>query len=88
MIQEAIRQADDEPLAVVSREGQTTRPVRPTSEHVAALEQELRAALGVKVAIRQGRGGRGRLVIQFRNHEEFDRVRQHIVGPGKTAAAG
>lgn len=88
MVQQSIRQADDEPLAVVGRDGQKTRPARPTSEHVAALEQQLRAALGAKVTIRQGRGGRGRVVIHFRNHEEFERLREHICGPAKSAAAG
>lgn len=89
MVQEAIRQADEESLAVVGRDGQKSRPAaRPTSEHVAALEQQFRAALGAKVAIRHGRGGRGKLVIHFRNHDEFDRLREHICGPGPAAAAG
>lgn len=88
MVQEAIRQADAEPLAVVGRDGETTRATRPTSEHVSALEQQFRSALGTRVAIRHGKGGRGKLVIQFRNHEEFERVRQHICGPGLAQAAG
>lgn len=87
MVQEAIRQADAEPLAIVGRDGEKTRVTRPTSEHLSALEQQFRAALGTKVAIRHGKGGRGKLVIQFRNHEEFERVRQHICGPALPSQA-
>lgn len=42
----------------------------------AALAQELRRVLGTKVEIRTTGTGRGRLVIQFRDHEEFERIRQ------------
>ena len=80
MVQETIRQADSEPLAVIGRDGEKTRATRPTREHVSALEQQFRSALGLKVAIRHAKGGRGRLVIHFRNHEEFERVREHICG--------
>jgi ParB family chromosome partitioning protein len=87
MVQDVIRQADAEPLAIVGRDGEKTRVIRPTSEHVTALEQQFRAALGTKVAIRHSKGGRGKLVIQFRNHEEFERVRQHICGPALPSQA-
>jgi len=89
MVQEAIRQADAEPRAIVCRDGAKTPAPRPTSEHLASLEQQFRSALGTKVAIRHTKGGRGKLVIHFRNHEEFERVRAHICGPGKpNQAAG
>lgn len=80
LVQQTIDQADAEPLAVVSREGETTPPKRPSNDHVAALEQEFRAALGLKVALKHNSRGRGKLVIQFRDHEEFQQLQQHICG--------
>jgi ParB family chromosome partitioning protein len=47
---------------------------RTKSEQVASLEQELRLAIGAKVDVRQSSKGRGRIVIHFKNHEEFERV--------------
>jgi hypothetical protein len=34
----------------------------------------LRRAIGAKVDVRQAATGRGRIVIHFKNHEEFERV--------------
>jgi ParB family chromosome partitioning protein len=53
---------------------------------VAALEQEFRTALGVRVKITHGAGGRGKVVIPFVSHEEFERLRQHICEPGRPVA--
>ena len=92
MVQEMIDQADAEPLAVISREGEKSHPGqrsksgRPQSEHVAALEQQFRAALGLRVALRHNSRGRGKLVIQFRSHEEFEQLREQICGSGRSGA--
>ncbi|MGA2621843.1 MAG: ParB/RepB/Spo0J family partition protein [Thermoguttaceae bacterium] len=77
-VQDTIRAADREPLSIVSRDGASIRPRRGKSEHVAALEQEFRLALGLRVKITHGKGGRGKLVIPFADHDEFQRLRQHI----------
>ena len=61
------------------------RPQRRTSDNIAALEQEFRSALGVKVKITHDARGRGKVVIAFGSHEEFDQVRRHICG-GEPAA--
>jgi ParB family chromosome partitioning protein len=58
--------------AVDSRENGDSPRTR--SDHLASLEQELRLAVGAKVDVRQSAKGRGRIVIHFKNHEEFDRV--------------
>jgi len=89
-VQETIDQADAEPLALVTRDGEKTRPVRPQNEHVAALEQQIRAALGMKVALRHNSRGRGKLVIHFRSHDEFDRLRELLCDtkPSARARAG
>jgi ParB family transcriptional regulator, chromosome partitioning protein len=76
IVQETIEQADAEPLALVTRDGDKARPAKAQNEQVAALEQQFRSALGMKVALRHNSRGRGKLVIHFRNHEEFDRLRE------------
>ena len=51
---------------------------RTRSDQVASLEQEFRLALGVKVEIKANSRGRGKLVIHFANHDEFDRLREQL----------
>lgn len=87
MVQEMIDQADAEPLALVDRDG-TTSKARRASDHVAGLEQDFRAALGMKVKLSSNARGRGKLVIQFANHEEFERLRAHICGTEPKSQAG
>jgi ParB family chromosome partitioning protein len=80
-IEQAVKehiQAADGGLRIVDEDG-NSRPVgRPQSEQVASLEQELRMALGTKVALRQTAKGRGRITIHFASHEEFARLRQRL----------
>ena len=83
LVQEAIAAADAEPLGLIGREAPPPRPRRLTSEHIASLEQEFRAALGTKVKITHSARGRGKLTIFFTSHEEFDRLRQQICGAGE-----
>jgi ParB family chromosome partitioning protein len=86
LVQEAIAQADAEPLAVA---GNVPRPRR--SQHLAELEQEFRAALGLKVKLTESGRGKGKLVIPFSTHEEFERIRDAICGeedPAARARAG
>jgi ParB family chromosome partitioning protein len=73
LVQEIIRAEDAEPLGVVGQsaaKGQRTR-----NEQIASLEQQLRLALGTKTDIHQTSRGRGRIVIHFTSHEEFERIR-------------
>ena len=87
LVQEAIAQADAEPLAVA---GNVTRS-RRSSQHLAELEQEFRAALGLKVKLTESGRGKGKLVIPFSTHEEFERIRDVICGeedPAVRARAG
>lgn len=72
-VQEKIREEDREPLHVV---GGPPKEKPTKSEQLASLEQELRIALGTRVDIRQTAKGRGKIVVQFNNHEEFERLRQ------------
>ena len=49
-------------------------PRKRETPHLAALEQELRGALGTKAEIRQQKTGRGKIVINFNNPQEFERL--------------
>ena len=86
MVQETIRAADGDGLRVVGLDGTSHPAGRPPNEHLAALEQEFRAALGTKVKLTHTSRGRGKLVIHFSSHEEFERLRQHICSPGQPDA--
>jgi ParB family chromosome partitioning protein len=82
-VKQVIRQEDGEPLAVVSAETdglETSREERTGDPHLASLEQEFRTALGVKVEVRHVADGRGRIVIHFSSHDEFERLRTQISG--------
>jgi ParB family chromosome partitioning protein len=72
MVQDKISE-DDSPIAGVIGGGEKKRK-RARNDQVAALEQELRTALGAKVEIQQATRGRGRIVIHFSNHDEFERL--------------
>jgi len=81
VVQDIVDAEDREPLSVVGQAGVSKKPKsRPRNEQIAALEQEFRAALGLKVKLVHNARGRGKLTIQFSNHDEFDRLRQHLVG--------
>jgi ParB family chromosome partitioning protein len=83
LIQQIVEQADAEPLSLLAPDRAKSRPRRPTSEHLAALEQEFRVALGTRVRITHTARGRGKLVIHFASHEEFERIREHICGAAR-----
>ena len=91
LVQETIDAEDDGTLGVIDREGKKSGRRRVPNEHVAALEQELRSALGTKVTLAHNARGRGKLVIHFRSHEEFERLRRHLTDirpPDAHARAG
>ncbi len=79
-VQEMIDAADRDPLAAVETPAKPGRSPRAKNEHIAALEQQFRTALGMKVKISHNARGRGKLVVQFHNHEEFERLKKHICG--------
>ena len=79
LVQEKIRQEDDDPLTG-SQGSARKKKGRTKSQQLASLEQELRVALGTKVEIRQGNRGRGQIVIHFSGHEEFERLKTFVVG--------
>ncbi|MGD9722240.1 MAG: ParB/RepB/Spo0J family partition protein [Pirellulales bacterium] len=89
LVQQTIHHADREPLSVVGGEAAPrARSARRGSEHTAALEKELRAALGTKVAIRQRAAGRGQIVIHFSSAQEFERLRELLGEYARGSKAG
>jgi ParB family chromosome partitioning protein len=74
-VQELIAREDAEPLSVSTK----TKAARTRNQQIASLEQELRSALGAKVDIRNGAGGRGRIVIHFKGHDEFERLHAYLM---------
>ncbi|MFH1264687.1 MAG: ParB/RepB/Spo0J family partition protein [Planctomycetota bacterium] len=79
LVQEMINAVDGPRLSIVRRDEEPTRSTRPRSEHIAALEQELRSALGTKVNLTHNAKGKGKMVIHFAGHEEFERIRRYLL---------
>jgi ParB family chromosome partitioning protein len=72
MVKDRVREEDEPGLNVVG--GSDSKGARARNEQIASLEQELRMALGTRSEIRQTARGRGRIVIHFSSHAEFERV--------------
>ena len=79
LVQEAIRAADESGLGVVGSDAKTP-PRRRGSHHLGVLEQQIRGALGTRVDLREGAKGRGKIVVHFNSHEEFERLRAILCG--------
>ncbi len=76
LVTETNRAADG--LSVGGGSGPATSP---RDSQLASLEQEFRVALGTKVDLRQAKSGKGKITIHFKNHEEFDRIRELLNNP-------
>jgi ParB family transcriptional regulator, chromosome partitioning protein len=86
------RQAADEQWSVREIERrvqalQRAAPAKPVpakasaDADIAALERELGETLGARVAVQHGRGGRGKLVIEYHSVDELDGILQRIRRP-------
>lgn len=78
-VQERIQQEAGPVLGVVGGSESSPRK-RTRNAQTASLEQELRRALGAKVAIQQSARGRGKIVIPFADHDEFERIFGQLTG--------
>jgi ParB family chromosome partitioning protein len=72
-VQTRIHQEDGPVLGIVGGTEPAPRK-RTRNAQTASLEQELRRILGAKVAIQQASRGRGKIVIHFADHDEFERI--------------
>ena len=57
------------------------KPVRKADADIAALERELSESLSAKVAVQHGRGGRGKLVIQYHGLDALEGILEKLRGP-------
>jgi ParB family chromosome partitioning protein len=82
-VSEAVSDIDDNILDMAGE--RKSKSKRTESDQVVSLEQELRIALGTKIEIRQSKKGRGRIVVHFSDHDEFDRLRTLLNGTAPAA---
>ncbi len=82
LVQETIRIADVEPLAVFAPDeaptAATPAVASTRNDNLLALEQELRTVLGTKIEVKQTKSGSGKVIIHFANSGEFDRIRGQL----------
>jgi ParB family chromosome partitioning protein len=93
ILEEGLSVRDCERIAQAHRELQTANREVPSSEgsengaapqtglrasQLAALTQEFRRALGAKVEVVSSGAGKGKIVIHFASHDEFERLRAHL----------
>lgn len=84
LVQEKIREEDAEPLSIAAGK---PAAARTKNQQIASLEQELRMALGTKVDIKQSSRNRGRIVVHFSSHDEFERIRGILNDTGSDGLA-
>lgn len=68
------------PVSVIGEDGVSRKATPTRSEQLAALEQELQAAVGTKVALQQNAKGKGKITLHFANVDEFERLRSLLSG--------
>ncbi len=73
-VQDELHGSTEDVLSMSDSEA-ATAPKRPTrSEQLAMLEQQLKSALGTKVALTQNAKGKGKVTIHFADASEFERL--------------
>ncbi len=84
MVAERI-QSDEAPTIPFQKPG----AARKTRDHnVESLERELKLAMGTSVKIKSGRNGKGSIVIQFSDHDEFQRIFEGLSGRAELGQTG
>jgi len=72
-VQEFINSEDGSQVPAAAKKRKTASP------QIAALEEDLRLALGTKIEIKQGTKG-GKIIVHFKNADEFDRLNDLMLG--------
>jgi ParB family chromosome partitioning protein len=86
-VQKVLDSDEGEAWRVVGDEEEKPRGGRRPQPHMADLEQRFRVALGTKVEIRQTTRGKGRIIVHFKGHDEFERLERQFCSQGKKADA-
>lgn len=82
----SVRETEREVQTQIAKEdglnvvGGGAKKTRTQNQQVVSLEQNLRRALGTKVEVRPGTRGRGKIVLHFTSHEEFERLYSYLAG--------
>jgi ParB family chromosome partitioning protein len=79
LVSDTVR-SSDELLGLYTGDDSAPATTSRRQDHLSALEQEFRHALGAKVDVKQSAKGRGRITIHFTSAEEFDRLRTLLCG--------
>lgn len=83
MVSERINSEDSATIPFRKPAGRAAR-----DHNIEALERDLRLALGTRVRLKSGRGGKGTIVISFANHEEFQRLLGDLTSRGREGGSG
>ncbi|MFL2871180.1 MAG: ParB/RepB/Spo0J family partition protein [Pirellulaceae bacterium] len=78
LVHKTIYSEDQKPEKPSTRQRSNSENTK--SPHVTNLEAELKFALGTKVDINETGGGKGKIVIHFNSHIEFERLRRSLSG--------
>jgi ParB family chromosome partitioning protein len=70
----SVRQVEAEVGLVRLRKDSPGRPARERPAHLVDLERAFSQHLGTRVSIEEKRGGKGRIAIEFYNHDDFERL--------------
>jgi ParB family transcriptional regulator, chromosome partitioning protein len=85
-VQDQLHSTPDDVLSMPGIDGAATPKRATRSEQITMLEQELKTALGTKVALTQNAKGKGKVTIHFADAAEFDRLRAILTSEQGSAA--
>lgn len=80
LVGEQLSAEDSDVPAIAGRVGGGRR--KPKNDQLSSLEQQLRLAVGAKVEIQQSGKGRGKIVLHFTDHDEFERLFELMTNQG------
>lgn len=84
----SVRETEQRAKAAGPRRKSSRAAKRDRDPVIQALEEELRSALGTRVALRTRRGGGGSIEVPFLSSEDFERLFQLIVGRDVSEVVG
>jgi ParB family chromosome partitioning protein len=70
----SVRETEAEVGIGASKKKSAEKPKREKSAQIVYLEKALSNHLGTRMTIEEKRGGKGRMIIEFYGHEDFERL--------------